>query len=124
MPEWIDTHCHLDAAEFAPDLAQVRQRAREAGVARCVLPAVAAEGFDAVRTLAHGWGDAYALGIHPLFTGAAREADLATLDAQLAQWQGDPALVAVGEIGLDFFVPGLDRDRRLPLSAPRWWGRS
>jgi TatD DNase family protein len=112
MPEWIDTHCHLDAAEFAPDVAQVRERARLAGVVRCVLPAVAAGGFDAVRALAHAWGDAYAVGIHPLFTGGATEADLATLDAWLGQARGDPALVAVGEIGLDHFVPGLDRARQ------------
>jgi len=91
---------------------QVRERARAAGVLRCVLPAVAADGFGALRTLAHLWGDAYALGIHPLFTGAASEADLATLDAQLAQAPGDPAMVAVGEIGLDHFVPGLDRIRQ------------
>ncbi len=112
MSEWIDTHCHMDAAEFAPDVARVRQRAREAGVVRCVLPAVAADGFDGVHALAHLWGDGYALGIHPLFTVAATEADLATLDTRLGQAQRDPALVAVGEIGLDHFVPGLDRARQ------------
>ena len=51
MLAWIDTHCHLDASEFAPDAAQVRASAAEAGVAHCVLPAVAVANFAAVRTL-------------------------------------------------------------------------
>ena len=110
---WIDTHCHLDAPEFAPDVAAVRQRAAEAGVARCVIPAVAAAHFEAVRALAHRFGDCYALGIHPLFTPAATEDDLARLDQALERHQDDPRLVAVGEIGLDHFVPGLDRERQL-----------
>ncbi len=110
---WIDTHCHLDAPEFAPDVAAVRQRAAEAGVARCVIPAVAAAHFDAVRDLAHRFGDCYALGIHPLFTPAATEDDLARLDQALSRHRDDPRLVAVGEIGLDHFVPGLDRERQL-----------
>jgi TatD DNase family protein len=112
MPGWIDTHCHLDAAEFASDLAQVRQRAADAGVTHCVLPAVRADDFEALRALAHRCGDSYALGIHPLFTGQAQESDLARLDAALAAHRDDPRLVAVGEIGLDFFVPGLDAQRQ------------
>jgi TatD DNase family protein len=113
MPEWIDTHCHLDAAEFLSDGADVRRRARDAGVRCCVVPAVAADGFGPVRALAHAQGDAYALGIHPLLTPQARDEDIATLDAALERWRLDPALVAVGEIGLDHFVPGLDADRQL-----------
>ncbi|MFZ3124500.1 MAG: TatD family hydrolase, partial [Acidovorax sp.] len=37
MPSWIDTHCHLDAAEFAADRDAVRQQAAAAGVAHCVI---------------------------------------------------------------------------------------
>lgn len=109
---WIDTHCHLDAPEFAPDLAAVRGRAAAAGVVHCVLPAVNAGNFDAVRELAHRHGDSYALGIHPLCTGEASEDDLVLLDRALAAHRGDPRLVAVGEIGLDGFVPGLDGPRQ------------
>ncbi|WBY03467.1 TatD family hydrolase [Ramlibacter tataouinensis] len=112
MPAYVDTHCHLDAPEFGADAAAVRERAAQAGVAHCVIPAVQAGAFDAVRTLAHRWGDSYALGIHPLCTGEAREADLAELDRRLGELRGDPRLVAVGEIGLDHFVPGLDRERQ------------
>jgi TatD DNase family protein len=107
MTFWIDTHCHLDAAEFAPDAAAVRARAASNDVAHCVLPAVAVANFEAVRRLAHAGGDSYALGIHPLYAGQAQEADLATLDTQLQQHRADPRLVAVGEIGLDYFVPAL-----------------
>jgi TatD DNase family protein len=110
---WIDTHCHLDAPEFGPDRAAVRARAREAGVRHCVIPAVQAADFAHTRALAHQFGDAYALGIHPLFTPQAQEADLARLDEALTQHRDDPRLVAVGEIGLDHFVPGLDRERQL-----------
>lgn len=113
MPTWIDTHCHLDAPEFDADRAQVRERAQAAGVAHCILPAVAADHFDGVRVLAHAQGDSYALGIHPLFTPQAREADLERLDRALADHRDDPRLVAVGEIGLDGFVPGLDWERQL-----------
>ena len=106
---WIDTHCHLDAPEFDADRAAVVQRARAAGLRQIVLPAVAAGQFEAVRAQAHRHGLAYALGIHPLFVGAAQPGDLDVLQQALHQHRGDPQLVAVGEIGLDHFVPGLDR---------------
>ncbi|MES2955863.1 MAG: TatD family hydrolase [Pseudomonadota bacterium] len=107
MPVWIDTHCHLDAAEFAGDRAAMRARASAAGVALCVLPAVGVFNFAAVRELAHQFGDCYALGIHPLYVKQAGDSDLALLDAELALRRADPRLVAVGEIGLDYFVPEL-----------------
>lgn len=108
---WIDTHCHLDAPEFAPDREAVVARARAAGVVMLVLPAVARHDFDAVRELAHRHGLAYALGIHPLCVNDAAESDLAELDAALTRHRGDPRLVAVGEIGLDHFVPQPDPAR-------------
>jgi len=107
MTTWIDSHCHLDAPEFAPDQAAVRARAAARGVGHCVIPAVEVANFDTVRELAHRGGDSYALGIHPLYVGRAQESDLAQLDAQLQAHGGDPRLVAVGEIGLDYFVPAL-----------------
>lgn len=109
---WIDTHCHLDAAEFEPDHAAVVARARAAGVTQLVLPAVSADGFDATRARAHEHGVAYALGIHPLYTAAAHDDDLDRLAQALARHRDDARLVAVGEIGLDHFVPGLDRARQ------------
>lgn len=107
-PTWTDTHCHLDAPEFSGMVEGIRARAAVNGVAHCVIPAVQASNFDTVRTLAYQFGDSYALGIHPLYTLHAQEGDLTLLDAQLALYRDDPRLVAVGEIGLDYFVPGLD----------------
>ena len=106
---WIDTHCHWDAAEFgeAEQAAASRLAARELGVACCVVPAVEAANFEAVRAWAHRHNDVYALGIHPLFAQAAGPADLDRLDDALSRWRDDPRLVAVGEIGLDGFVPAL-----------------
>jgi len=105
--QWIDSHCHLDAFEFSGDVIAVRDHARSQGVVHCVIPAVEVANFDSVRLLAHQTRDSYCLGIHPLYVAQATDADLATLEAQLAQHRDDPRLVAVGEIGLDYFVPAL-----------------
>lgn len=107
MSGWIDTHCHLDAAEFATDVVAVRARAARDGVALCVIPAVEPAAFEGVRTLAHKLGDAYALGIHPLYVAGAPDDSLSKLDKALHAHAADPRLVAVGEIGLDYFVPEL-----------------
>lgn len=107
MTRWIDTHCHLDAPEFSGEVATVRERAAAAGVVHCVLPAVEVANFGAVRDKAHQFGDSYALGIHPLCVARAHDGDLDVLDAALAVARDDPHLVAVGEIGIDHFVPEL-----------------
>ncbi|MDA7416433.1 TatD family hydrolase [Xenophilus arseniciresistens] len=108
MTSFVDTHCHLDAPEFGDEAPAVQARARRAGVRLGVIPAVGAFNFDTVRELAHRQGDVYALGIHPLFTPKAQQADLQTLARALRAQLDDMRLVAVGEIGLDYFVPELD----------------
>ena len=110
----IDTHCHLDASEFDADRGAVLRSAWDGGLARIVVPAVEAANFTTVRALAAG--DArvrYALGIHPIFVDRARDEDLATLRSEVEASLDDPAFVGIGEIGLDYFVPGLDPDRQL-----------
>ncbi len=104
---WIDTHCHLDAAELALPAFGVRERAHLAGVHHCVIPAVEVANFEAVRALAHAGGDSYCLGIHPLYAPRRAMHDVDALAQALTEHASDPRLVAVGEIGLDFFVPGL-----------------
>jgi TatD DNase family protein len=108
MPPWIDTHCHLDAREFGGESAAVHARSRAAGVAACLIPAVAPFNYAAVRELAHAQGDAYALGIHPMCTPGMTGDDLAATRRAVEAALADPRFVAVGEIGLDYFVPGLD----------------
>ncbi len=109
---WIDTHCHLDAPQFGGDAAAVVARARSAGVGQIVVPAVEVANLDTVRELAQAHDLAYALGIHPLYVGRAEDGDLERLASALDAHRADPRLMAVGEIGLDHFVPGLDRARQ------------
>ncbi|GGI53236.1 TatD family hydrolase [Oxalicibacterium solurbis] len=106
---WIDTHCHLDASEFgatADAFDDVAVAARENGVGMIVVPAVARDNFSIVAELAHRHINCtYALGIHPIFVPQADEDDLQRLREGVAATIDDPRLVAIGEIGLDFFVP-------------------
>ena len=101
----IDTHCHLDAAEFDPDRDAVYQRAHAAGVAAIVVPAVEFANFDAVRRACVDYPGCFpALGMHPMYIARHRPEHLAALRAAIEKQRP----VAVGEIGLDFFVPDLD----------------
>ncbi|MDR7299271.1 TatD DNase family protein [Pelomonas aquatica] len=110
---WIDTHCHLDAAEFDADRDAVVARAKAAGVRQIVIPAVDAHNLERVRELAHEHDLTYALGIHPLCVMGAKPGDLDRVGEALAQHKDDERLVAVGEIGLDYFVEGIDEDTQL-----------
>lgn len=106
--ELFDTHCHLDASEFAADRQAVIERARQAGVGLILIPAVEVANFDVVRDLAHSLPEAvYAIGIHPMYVCAAGDDDLHRMRAFVTEHADDPKLVAVGEIGLDFFVPAI-----------------
>lgn len=105
----VDTHCHLDAGEFAPDRAEVIQRARDAGVCMQILPATHADEWPQLRDAASMDSGLFAAyGLHPTFLGHHREADLRQLEA----WIEAERPVAVGECGLDFFVDGLDEDEQ------------
>jgi TatD DNase family protein len=105
---WIDTHCHLDAHEFGADSLAVAERAGRAGVSMIVIPAVERGNFEVVAQLAAAAPNAsYALGIHPICVPQAKEEDLAALRAAVESALADPRFVAIGEIGLDFFIPML-----------------
>jgi TatD DNase family protein len=105
----VDSHCHLDAAEFDADRAAVVARARSVGVATLVVPSVERANFGAVASVCREFaGCLPAYGIHPMYVDRAREEDLAALRGML---EAGPA-VAVGEIGLDHFVPGYDDARQ------------
>ena len=105
---WIDTHCHLDAGEFGGQGSAVAARAAQAGVTHIVIPAVEVGNFQTVAQLAASTpGAHYALGIHPMYVERAEEDDLERLRAAIPKALEDKRFVAVGEIGLDFFVPQL-----------------
>lgn len=107
--QFIDTHCHLDAAEFGDGQAALVKAAQAAGVTRMVIPAVARANFEAVRGLCERFpACAPAYGIHPMYVDGAQPEDLDALRGYLAQ----PDTVAVGEIGLDFFIEPHDRARQ------------
>jgi TatD DNase family protein len=107
--ELFDSHCHLDVAEFAADRAAVLARARAAGVGRIVVPAVDAAGWPALLELCRREAGLYpALGLHPLYIDTHRDEDIAELRRLVVAERP----LAIGEIGLDFFVKGLDRERQ------------
>jgi TatD DNase family protein len=103
----VDSHCHLDVAEFDGDRALVVQRARAAGVTHQVVPAIDAAGWANLRdTCAAEPGLHAAYGLHPMYLDRHRAEHL---DA-LARWIVAERPVAVGECGLDYFIEQPDRD--------------
>ena len=114
---FIDTHCHLDASEFDIDRASVISEATSNNVQIMVVPAVHQSNFKTVSQIAIDYPNCvHALGIHPMYVEDATEQDLQLLQRLLSRYRADPKLVAVGEIGLDFFIPeisqGLSRHKQ------------
>ncbi len=112
---WVDSHCHVDAPEFDADRARVIERAVGAGVTTLVVPAVSPATFETARRAAQDCSGAYALGCHPLYVHQLGADAMAQLHQALSDHQGDPRLVAVGEIGLDHFVPQLQDEASMAL---------
>ena len=101
----IDSHCHLDAAEFDSDRDAVALAAKQGGVDIIVIPAVSRENFHQVIELSQQYEHCkFALGIHPMYVDGAHPSDLTLVKALVSQQISANKLVAIGEIGLDFFV--------------------
>ncbi len=112
--ELIDSHCHLNLPAFDADRAALLARCHDAGVTHIVVPGIRATAWHKLLTLCTANDNLYpALGLHPVFIEQHGEHDLSALASAIAKHQP----VAVGEIGLDFFLPGLDRARQLSLFA-------
>ena len=110
--ELIDTHCHLDVADFDVDRGEVLARTRASGVRRLVVPAVDAAHWAFLLALCRREAGLYpALGLHPVYLDQHRQQDVEALETAVARHRP----VAVGEIGLDYFVAGLDRERQQRL---------
>jgi len=114
----FDSHCHIDAPEFDADRDEVLAAARRVGVSHILLPAYVAARWDGLLNLCRtscsraDWPQLFpALGLHPVYLMQHDSADLQQLSRALAQ----PGIVAVGEIGLDKFVP--------ELAQPVHWAR-
>jgi TatD DNase family protein len=114
---WIDTHCHLDAPEFKVCLPEIITNAKQQGVEAILLPTVQASDWEQAKNLVNQNnknipGLVYTLGIHPLYINQAQESDIDLLKMQIEQSLQDPRFVGIGEIGLDYFVEGLDPQRQ------------
>src|SRR3954462_11408901 len=109
MLDLVDTHAHLDDRSFDADRAAMLGRARDAGVRRWIVPAIDRGNWEAVELLCGAREGAHpAYGLHPLLTAKHLDSHL----AELPDWLGGHGAVAVGEIGLDFYVEGLDPVRQ------------
>lgn len=107
--ELFDTHCHIDVEAFDTDRAAVLARSRAHGVTRMVVPAVRAQTWPALLDLCRREPGLYpALGLHPVYLSQHSDADIAAL----ADWVERERPLAIGEIGLDYFVTELDRERQ------------
>lgn len=114
--ELIDTHTHLDFPDFDADRAALLDRAQGLGVSRMVVLAVEAGNWQRVWDGVKADPRLYAaLGLHPVFLDAHRPAHLTQLREWLERLAGDPQLCAVGEFGLDYYLPELDRERQQAL---------
>jgi len=109
MIEIVDTHCHLDNALFSSDRDSVLQNCHAAGINKIVVPAIARNNWDEVLRLCQQYDALFpALGLHPLFNDQHSDADIDLLDTYLCHH----AVVAVGEIGLDYYAKDTDREKQ------------
>ena len=109
-----DSHAHLDLEDHFPDQAAVLRRAREAGVNLVINVAIGlADAAQVIATAHQSPGIVAVIGVHPHGAGAMTGADLEALAPLVA----DPKVVAIGEIGLDFYR------RRSPEEVQQYWFR-
>ncbi|MGC9346851.1 MAG: TatD family hydrolase [Anaerolineae bacterium] len=114
----IDTHVHLQDRRYAADLDAVLQRAAEAGVTAAVVPATNLEDCPVVVALTEDYADApcrlyAAVGIHPT---EAHDLERGWLE-RLRNLAQHPRVVAIGEVGLDYYWPRREK-RGWPCASP------
>jgi TatD DNase family protein len=103
----VDSHCHLDFPEFAPELDQVVQRARDAGVGRMVSISTRVRRHAQVLSIAERFADVFcSVGTHPHYAHEELDVDAAAL-VKIAQ---HPKVVAIGEAGLDYHYDNSPRE--------------
>ncbi|WP_297573484.1 TatD family hydrolase [uncultured Deefgea sp.] len=107
--KFIDSHCHLDAIEFDLDRDAVLARSLAAGVTAWLVPGITAATMAKTRAMDQQYGAHIALGLHPIYEAEHREDHLPLLRSELDQGR----VIAVGEIGLDFYLPDLNRERQI-----------
>lgn len=111
--ELIDSHCHIDVEEFAADREAVLAECRRLGVTKLVVPAVEMATWESLLQVCRSHTGLYpALGLHPCYLERHHDEHLSDLEQQLA---ANSDVIAVGEIGLDYFLTELNRDKQQQL---------
>ena len=109
--ELIDTHCHLDHEQFSLDRVEILENCHKRGIRKIVVPATRASAWLQLLMLCETQKGLYpALGLHPVFIASHKEKDV----KELKKWIADhrQQVIAVGEIGLDYYDKQLDRKRQ------------
>ena len=110
MTMLVDSHCHLDFPDFAEELDEVVQRARDVGIGRMVTICTRVKKFDQVLALAERFEDVFcSVGTHP--HNADEELDVTVDD--LIRLSSHPKVVAIGEAGLDYHYDKAPRDAQV-----------
>ena len=113
---YIDTHTHLDFPDFDADRQQVLQRSEQAGVERLIILGVYQKNWDRLWQLIETDSRLFgAFGLHPVYLEQHQPSHLDDLAQRLERLAAHPQCCAVGEIGLDYFLPELDRQRQQTL---------
>ena len=108
----VDTHCHLDVIDFDVDRSDVLKRCRHGGINKIIVPAIQSESWSNLFNLCNTEVGLYpAFGLHPVFLNQHHLEDINKLDALLERVRP----IAVGEIGLDFYVRELDQKQQIDL---------
>ena len=108
--QFIDTHCHIDFSAFTENRSDVREQACDVGVSDIVVPGIAAATWASLLDIADSEPMFHpALGLHPCFMEQHKSKDLQLLDELLSRGN----ICAVGEIGLDLFIPEGDLEQQL-----------
>src|SRR3546814_17339119 len=114
--ELIDTHTHLDFPDFDADRPALLAESRALGVRQMVVLGVYRDNWQRVWDLVQSDPDLHAaLGLHPVYLDQHHPDDLGQLRQWLIRLAGHRQLCAVGEIGLDYFIQTLDRERQQAL---------
>ena len=112
-PSLIDSHCHLDFPDFDNDREKILQRCNTLNIIRLILPGISRPQWQQALNCSNRYSTlSAAIGLHPLFLDKHNKEDLSALDSLLAT---TPEIVAVGEIGLDYYPADIDRDRQQAL---------
>jgi TatD DNase family protein len=103
----IDTHCHLDFPDFAPEQAAIVARAKARGVGRMITISTHLSRFDRVKAIAEAYPEVYCtVGTHPHHSHEEEEPRI----GKLIELSKHPKCVGLGEAGLDYYYDHAPRD--------------